>query len=110
MIFDIMAGGNDDTMMMMMHKKQANFSAAVLIVKDQKIYNIYSLAARPIVLTIISHPWTGKKKKKKKDWFVIFVLNESCIHVSFFIQHVLEGEEKRWCISIWLKRGSFNHA
>ena len=66
MIFDIMAGGNDDTMMMMMHKKQANFSAAVLIVKDQKIYNIYSLAARPIVLTIISHPWTGKKKKKKK--------------------------------------------
>ena len=48
------------------------------------------LLDRPIVLTIISYPRTGRKKKKKekkKDWFVIFVLNESCIHVALFIPH-----------------------
>ena len=28
-----------------------------------------------------------KKRRKKKDWFVIFVLNESCIHVALFIPH-----------------------
>ena len=28
-----------------------------------------------------------KKEGKKKDWFVIFVLNESCIHVALFIPH-----------------------
>ena len=39
-------------------------------------------------LSLVILEMEGRKKEgKKKDWFVIFVLNESCIHVALFIQH-----------------------
>ena len=59
------------------------------------------LLDRPIVLTIISYPRTGRKKKrrKKKKIDLSFLSWMKVAFMSLFLFHILmlEGEEKRWC-------------